>query len=87
MSDTQSFAMVLGKRNLFCIMIAAIIERNGQRDTFLIVVKQGRGVHASAENQYTILHLFVFLLAKVLIFWTKEQKKQKNISSDVLMSK
>ena len=78
MLDAQLLTMILGKGNLFRIVIAAIIERNGQCDTFLIVVKQGGGVHTSTENQYAIFHLIVFLPAKVIFFLDRRTKEQKN---------
>ena len=54
--NSELFAVVLGKGNFLVVMVAAIIERNGERDFVGAFVKQGGTVHSAGEYQQGVFH-------------------------------
>ena len=56
--DAQTLTVHLGKRNLLCVVVAAIIERDAEGNTVFPVVEQRDAVHAAAHYYYTIFHDF-----------------------------
>ena len=73
--------MQTGKGYLTGIMVRAIVERHGQGNALLLVVKQCHGIHATAQDNHCIFLHFGCKgsdnLARIARINTKKDNKSK----------